>query len=117
MADSTRDVRGGTNRMRRVISVVIVLVGLLLWGAGILRYFAARDQQVRDQEARDRHWKMVQHEAAQRRILPGEERPVPAELPGLTGILGLIGTGVIVSIGGFVVLVKWKTVADRNRQS
>ena len=92
--------------MRRAIAAIVVVVGLLSIGAGVDRYFHARVQQEHDQAARDRHWNQVQHEATQRRILPGEERPVPAKIDGWTGIVGLIGMGIALSVAGGIASVR-----------
>jgi hypothetical protein len=98
-------------RKYKYIAIGILAAGLLLIGAGTLLFVAARDRQDREQRARERHWNKVQQEAYQRRILPGEERPAPAELESRFGIIGLVGAGVVVSIGGIVLLLK----SQRNR--
>ncbi len=81
---------------------ILVIVGLLLVGSGFAVYANGRANQEREQAVLDERWNMIQREAARRRILPGEERPGPAPLRGKYWIIGLLGSGVALSLGGAV---------------
>ena len=90
------------DRMQRVLFPAFVVMGALLIGAGIVQYSEARRQQDRDQAELDRHWNEVQREAAQKRILPGEERPQPARIAGMGIVMALTGSGAALLLGGVI---------------
>jgi hypothetical protein len=91
--------------LRRKIAALIFATGLLLIGTAGALYLQALERQERDQAARDQHWARVQREAAKRRILPGEERPTPAQLPGRLCITGLFGSGIVLTTGGITTFI------------
>ena len=101
-------------RMCRALFAAFVVIGVALIGAGIVRYSEARRQQERDQAALDRHWNEVQREAAQNRILPGEERPQPARMAGMGIVITLTSSGAALFLGGIVGLFSSHRSARRD---